>query len=47
MSPTITSRNQEYQQFAMANYKEVILDTHATLIAKKKPEEGKKEPEQK
>lgn len=36
MAPTLMTRNQEYQQFAMANYKEVILDTHATLTAKKK-----------
>lgn len=30
----ITSRNQEYQQFAIANYKEVCQDTIATLTKK-------------
>ena len=35
LRPDILQRNQEYQQFAMANYKEVLLDTHATLKAKK------------
>jgi hypothetical protein len=33
MRPDLTVRNQEYQQFAMANYKECILDTIATLKA--------------
>jgi len=33
--PDVTARNQEFQQFAMANYKEVILDTMATLKALK------------
>ena len=31
LRPDLSVRNQEYQQFAMANYKEVILDTVATL----------------
>lgn len=35
MNPSIVSRNQEYQQFALSNYKEAASDTHATLIAKK------------
>lgn len=36
MNPNLGVRNQDYQQFAMANYKEAILDTHATLTSKKK-----------
>lgn len=35
MRQDLMVRNQEYQQFAMQNYKEVVLDTHATLKAKK------------
>lgn len=35
MRPDITVRNQEYQQFAMQNYKEVCQDTICTV---KKPE---------
>jgi len=35
MRPDLVSRNQEYQQFAMSNYKEVCLDLHATLVARK------------
>lgn len=31
MSPAILSRNAEYQQYALANYKEAAMDTHATL----------------
>ena len=31
MHPAVVTRNQEYQQFAMANYKEAIQDVHATL----------------
>lgn len=34
MRGDILSRNQEYQQFAMSNYKEVLQDTIATLIKK-------------
>ena len=37
---SLASRNQEYRQFALENYKEAALDTMATLTAKK--EEGKK-----
>jgi hypothetical protein len=37
MHPTITTRNQEYQQFAMANYKEAVQDIHATLTKKNVP----------
>jgi SAM-dependent methyltransferase len=32
VNPVHATRNMEYQQFAMANYKESILDTHATLV---------------
>lgn len=35
MHPTLMSRNAEYQQFAMQNYKESISDIHATLVARK------------
>jgi len=31
MNQTLHSRNTEYQQFAMQNYKEAITDIHATL----------------
>lgn len=31
MHASLSVRNQEYQQFAMANYKEAIQDVHATL----------------
>jgi hypothetical protein len=31
MNPAITTRNQEFQQFAMSFYKEAINDIHATL----------------
>lgn len=31
MRPDIAARNQEYQQYAMANYKEAITDMHCTL----------------
>lgn len=34
MHPSVVTRNQEYQQFAMANYKEAIMDVHATLTKK-------------
>lgn len=34
LSPQIATRNQEYQQYAMANYKEAISDIHATLTKK-------------
>lgn len=34
MHPTLGVRNQEYQQFAMGNYKEACMDTHATLTKK-------------
>lgn len=34
MNPALQSRNQEYQQFAIAYYKEAAFDTHATLIKK-------------
>lgn len=33
MRPDLSARNQEYQQFAMSNYKEACLDLHATLTA--------------
>ena len=32
MHPSLLSRNQEYQQFALQNYKEAAQDTIATLI---------------
>lgn len=35
MSPALAARNQDYQQFALANYKEAALDTQAQLIAVK------------
>jgi 2-polyprenyl-3-methyl-5-hydroxy-6-metoxy-1,4-benzoquinol methylase len=35
MRQDLMTRNQEYQQFAMANYKEACQDTHCTLTAKK------------
>ena|ERR1700752_2133587 len=35
MRQDLLSRSVEYQQFAMSNYKEAILDQHATLVAKK------------
>lgn len=35
MNPSIISRNQETQQFALANYKEAALDTHTTMTALK------------
>lgn len=35
MHAALNTRNQEYQQFAMANYKEAVQDIIATLIAKK------------
>ena len=31
----LTTRNGEFQQFAMQFYKEAAQDTHATLICKK------------
>lgn len=31
MRPDLATRNQEFQQMAMANYKEAILDMHASL----------------
>lgn len=34
MNPVIHTRNQEYQQYAMSNFKEAITDIHATLIKK-------------
>lgn len=34
MRQDIMSRNQEYQQFAMANYKEAVQDIIATLVKK-------------
>jgi hypothetical protein len=36
MRPDLGVRNQEYQQFAMQNHKEAIMDTHATLVNRKK-----------
>ena len=36
MRPDVAQRNQEYQTFAMGNYKEVCLDTHASLTSRKK-----------
>jgi hypothetical protein len=35
LNPVLNLRNQEYQQFAIGNYKEAVLDTIATLTAKK------------
>lgn len=32
--PDLQVRNQEYQQFALMNYKEAALDIHATLVKK-------------
>jgi hypothetical protein len=34
LNPAIVTRPAEFQQFAMANYKEAITDIHATLIRK-------------
>jgi len=34
MHPTLTSRNTEYQQFALNFYKEAVQDIHATLTKK-------------
>lgn len=34
MHPNIQTRHQEYQQFAMQNYKEACQDIHATLVKK-------------
>ncbi len=34
MRGDLAVRNQEYQQFAFANYKEAIADLHATLVRK-------------
>lgn len=34
MSPAVVTRNIEFQQFALANYKEAASDLHATLIKK-------------
>lgn len=34
MHPSLTVRNSEYQQFAMAWYKEAIMDLHCTLVKK-------------
>jgi SAM-dependent methyltransferase len=34
MNPAIMTRNEEYRNFALANYKEAALDTHATLTKK-------------
>ena len=35
LRPDLLVRNQEYQNFAMSNYKEACLDLHASLVAKK------------
>lgn len=35
MNPALATRNPEYQQAAMANWKEAILDLHATLECRK------------
>lgn len=35
LHPTLAVRNQEFQQFALGNYKEAALDMQATVIAKK------------
>lgn len=35
MNPALAVRNQEYQQFALQNYKESALDMIATLVARK------------
>ena len=34
MRPDLNARNTEYQQYAMANYKEAITDMHCTLTKK-------------
>ena len=34
INPSIQTRNQEFQQFALANYKEAITDLYATLVKK-------------
>jgi SAM-dependent methyltransferase len=34
MRPDLLTRNSEYQQFAMQNYKEACMDTHCTMIKK-------------
>jgi SAM-dependent methyltransferase len=34
MRPDLMTRNSEYQQFAMQNYKEACLDTHCTMVKK-------------
>jgi hypothetical protein len=34
MRPDLVTRNSEYQQFAMANYKEACMDTHCTMTKK-------------
>lgn len=36
MSPAIMARNEEYKQFALANYKEAAQDSFTTLTNKKK-----------
>jgi hypothetical protein len=35
LKPEIVARNQEYQMYAMQNFKEACLDMHATATAKK------------
>ncbi len=35
MRADLTVRNQDYQNFALSNYKEAAMDLHANLIAKK------------
>lgn len=35
MNPALNARNMEYQQFALAWYKEAALDLHATVTARK------------
>ncbi len=34
VNPALQTRNQEFQQFALANYKEAITDLYATLVKK-------------
>lgn len=34
MAPSLLSRNQEFQQFALNHYREAVYDIHATLIKK-------------
>lgn len=37
INPAVATRNQEYQNFALQNYKEAATDTHATLTKRADP----------